>query len=436
MPRLANPQAALRRAGLSESPVRTVGHERTERHAMRIAYVFPSIPTRNDTDPDFAKLTRDKKDWLGQEAEAVRAALDRQQRPDSAVSIHVMYTYDAEAVTNNIEWFATRPPGFMTKRWWYQGKQWSRRWLRKIIDWRPDIVHWQMNSYAYTFHLASRGFVRHRIPYVYQHHGPHLARKWWVRQVLKYPHHHAARGIYITDYHEKQYREGLGLDPDRNTLVRVGYSTAFHPRDKEECRKQSGLGGNPILFWAGGINRRKDPLCVLEAFDRVADEFPEARFYMAGYGPQDEEVDQLIESRPRLKEQVTRLGYVNNEELPILENAADIFVMGSHGEGFCVASMEAMACGCFPVLTTLECFREQTQQGSLGCLFEPGDVEGCAEALRKAMGDIEFREKARAQVPDRVRGWAWDQVADRLLEVYDEVLREARRQPRDGTKRR
>lgn len=388
---------------------------------MRVAFIFPSIPTRNDKEPDFADLTRNKKDWFGQSAEAVKSVLD-QRHPGSDVSCHIMYTYDANVITEGVEWFATKPPGFMTGRWWYQGKQWSRTWLNKILDWKPDLIHWQMNSYAYTFNLASRHFVKHNIPYVYHHHGPHLAKKAWVRKILKYPHHHAIRGIYLTNFHEKQYRLGLNLDQSKNVIVPEGYDKRFRKLDRTECRAKSKFKGNPTLFWCGGINKRKDPLCVLEAYNQVIADFPEAHFYLAGYGPLDQQVDAFIAHHPLLTKQVTRLGYVNNEELPTLENAADIFVMGSHGEGFALASMEAMACGCFPVVTTLDGFLEQTQNGKLGQHFEPGDVAGCAQALRKAIGDVEYREAIRAQVPQAVQKWTWHNIAVQLVDLYQEIL--------------
>ncbi len=388
---------------------------------MRVAFVFPSIPTRNDREQDFALLTQTKKDWLGQEAESVKNALDK-RGSDHAVSIHSMYTYDAEATTNGVEWFATCPPKFMTTRWWYQGKQWSGRWFKKILDWQPDLVHWQMNSYAYTFHLAARGLVKNNVPYVYQHHGPHLARKSWVRKVLKYPHDHAERGIYLTKYHEQQYTEGLGLDSAKNVIIPVGYSTRFKLMDQLECRKEAEFTGDPIFFWCGGINKRKDPLCVLEAFDKITTDFPDARFYIAGYGPQDEEVDQLIESRPGLKKQVIRLGYVDNQKIPMYENASDIFVMGSHGEGFALASMEAMSCGSFPVLTKLDCFVEQTQNGHLGQHFDAGDVTGCAEAMKRAINDVRTRQGLREEVSAAVQQWTWPNSAERLVDLYEQVL--------------
>ncbi len=388
---------------------------------MRIAFVFGSIPTRNDREMDLRRAVVDKKDWLGQEAESVRAALDR-RHPGSAVSVHLMYTIDGRAESSGVEWFATRPMWPMTRRSFYQGKQWSRRFMRGILDWKPDLVHWQMNSYAYTFHLAARSLVKHGIPYVYQHHGPHLARKGYIRRILRYPNLMAERGIYLTKYHEEMYRQGLGLDPAKSRIIRVGYDERFRPLDRAACRAKTGFTGEPTLFWAAGITKRKDPITVLKAYEQVAEEFPASHFYIAGSGLIDAEVDALIASSPVLQRQVTRLGYVNNALLPEMENAADIYVMGSHGEGFCVSSMEAMACGLFPVLTTVPCFVEQTDGGRLGELFEPGNVQQCAACLRRAIGDVEYREQVRRELPETVRTLTWGYAAEQLVDLYEEVL--------------
>lgn len=389
---------------------------------MRIAFIFPSIPTRNDRETDLRRAVIEKKDWLGQEAESVKAALD-QRHPGSAVSVHIMYTKSGHAVADEgVEWFATKPMWPMTRRKFYQGKQWSRAFMRKILDWKPDLVHWQMNSYAYTFHLAARSLVKHGIPYVYQHHGPHLARKGYIRKILQYPHEHAAKGIYLTRYHEEMYRQGLHLDPAKNCIIRVGYDERFQPLDRAACKEKTGFKGEPILFWAAGITKRKDPLTVLRAYETVAPEFPKSHFYIAGSGLIDEEVDALIAGSPTLQKYVTRLGYVNNALLPEMENAADIYVMGSHGEGFCVSSMEAMACGLFPVLTTVPCFVEQTDNGRLGELFEAGNVQQCAQCLRKAIGDVDRRESVRREMPETVRTLTWGYAANQLVDLYEEVL--------------
>lgn len=388
---------------------------------MRIAFVFGSIPTRNDQETDLHQAVVEKKDWLGQEAESVSEVLKR-RHPGSAVSVHLMYSWTSQLMVNDVEWFATRPHTLMTNRYFYQGKQWSGKWIRKVLDWEPDLVHWQMNSYAYTFHMASKAFVKHGVPYVYQHHGPHLARKPWVRMILRYPNRHAARGIYLTHDHELAYRTGLGLDVEKSAIIPVGYDEKFKVMDQQEARDESGFQGDPILFWCGGLSERKDPITILRAYDLVVSSFPKSHMYIIGYGPLDDIVRNFISSHTNLQNNVTMLGYVNNSRIPAMVNAADIFVLGSWGEGFSIASMEAMACGVLPIVTTLPCFKEQTDNGRYGLLFEPGNVEKCASHMRKAMGDVEYRREIRQQLPEVMKRFSWSYAAEQLVNLYEDVL--------------
>ncbi|MBL1217675.1 MAG: glycosyltransferase family 1 protein [Planctomycetes bacterium] len=398
---------------------------------MRIAFAFGSIPTRNNQETDLQRAVVDKKDWLGQEAEYVAEVLGRRQ-PGSATSIHVMYPVSGEAESNGVEWYATRPPSFMMKPFFYQGKQWSSRWMNKILDWKPDLVHWHMNSYAYTFHLASRRLVKAGMPYVYQHHAAYLAKKPWVRRILRYPHRMAKRGIYSISYYEKQYREGLGLDPSKSTVIPVGYDESFHKMDRDECRRITKFEGDPVLFWCHGLTHRKDPLTVLKAYEQVIGEFPKSHFYMAGSGPIADQVGAYVQQSEALRTHVTLMGYVNNSDVPPMANAADIFIMASHMEPYGIASMEAMACGAFPVLSAIPSMYEQTDNGRLGLLFEPGDVEDCTAKLRRAMGDVEFREAIRAQLPEATKPRSWGQTAERLVDLYEDVLGLEPTRERDG----
>lgn len=388
---------------------------------MRIAYVFGSIPTRNNQETDLQTAVVDKKDWLGQEAEYVASALET-RHPGSAVSIHLMYPINGYANSNGVEWFATRPPKIMLNQFFYQGKQWSSKWFKKLVDWKPDLVHWQMNSYAYTFHWAARQFVRRGMPFIYQHHGAYLARKPWVRAVLKYPNRVALRGIYSIAHYEEQYRKGLGLDASKNVVIPVGYDESFHKMDRDECRARTNFKGNPTLFWCHGLTQRKDPLTVLAAYKQLISEFPESRFYIAGNGPQEKEVAEYINSDKGLKEHVEMLGWVNNTEVPYMDNASDIFLMASTGEAYGIASMEAMACGAFPVFSAIPSLIEQTENGKLGLHFEAGNVQDCVEKLRKAMGDIEFRENIRAVLPVATKKRSWGTTAQKLVDLYEEVL--------------
>lgn len=57
--------------------------------------------------------------------------------------------------------------------------------------------------------------------------------------------------------------------------------------------------------------------------------------------------------------------------------------------------LEAMACGCFPVVGDIDSLREWITQDVNGILIDPGNPEQLAEAILKAIDDIKMRESAR-----------------------------------------
>lgn len=57
--------------------------------------------------------------------------------------------------------------------------------------------------------------------------------------------------------------------------------------------------------------------------------------------------------------------------------------------------LEAMACGCFPIVGDLESLREWIEDGSNGFLVDPGDASALAEAILSALDQDQLRAKAR-----------------------------------------
>jgi glycosyltransferase involved in cell wall biosynthesis len=80
---------------------------------------------------------------------------------------------------------------------------------------------------------------------------------------------------------------------------------------------------------------------------------------------------------------VKLVGAVEHDDMETWYNAADYFVLGSHREGSGFALCEAMACGCVPVVTRIPSFKKMTNDGKLGCSFEPGNAGQLFEALQR-----------------------------------------------------
>jgi glycosyltransferase involved in cell wall biosynthesis len=79
------------------------------------------------------------------------------------------------------------------------------------------------------------------------------------------------------------------------------------------------------------------------------------------------------------------VGRVNGDELLDAYRSADLFVMPSVHEGFCIPVIEAMACG-LPVIAARAAALPETVAGG-GLTFQPDDAEDLARQVRRVLGE-------------------------------------------------
>ncbi|HEX7844174.1 MAG TPA: glycosyltransferase family 4 protein [Chitinophagaceae bacterium] len=170
----------------------------------------------------------------------------------------------------------------------------------------------------------------------------------------------------------------------------VQASSHFKAADRTIAKMITGVEGEPIFLWVGNLIERKDPLTVVKAFTEFLTHQPGARLYMIW---QSGELLPAVKKMVEGVEQVRLVGKVEHNELEHWYNSADFIISGSHHEGSGIAIIEAMSCGCIPILTAIPSFKQMTAQGSCGLMYEPGNENELLRLLLKT-GQMD-REKER-----------------------------------------
>jgi glycosyltransferase involved in cell wall biosynthesis len=93
----------------------------------------------------------------------------------------------------------------------------------------------------------------------------------------------------------------------------------------------------------------------------------------------------------KLGEHVLLLPYLPQEQLWRLYSRAQIYVSLSSHDGTPNTFLEALACGCFPVVGDIESLREWLTDGVNGLLVDPLDPQQAANAMIKAITDENLR---------------------------------------------
>jgi glycosyltransferase involved in cell wall biosynthesis len=111
-------------------------------------------------------------------------------------------------------------------------------------------------------------------------------------------------------------------------------STPLRPVARQAARQETGLRGSPAVLWVGRLNANKDPLTVLDGFERSVERLPHATLTMI-YSTEEllAPVRRRVESAPALSARVHLVGTVPRDRMPMYFSAADLYVGGSHHEG-------------------------------------------------------------------------------------------------------
>jgi glycosyltransferase involved in cell wall biosynthesis len=117
-----------------------------------------------------------------------------------------------------------------------------------------------------------------------------------------------------------------------------------------------------------------------------------------------------------IRESVRQLNNLNDEDLVILYNLADVLVFRSISEGFGWPPLEAMACGC-PVVAS--------NAGSLpeicgdACIYvRATDVDQIAEAIERVLAGNDLRESLIRRGQLQAAKFSWKSTAAEFLDLF------------------
>jgi len=196
--------------------------------------------------------------------------------------------------------------------------------------------------------------------------------------------------------------------------------------------------GENILLYTGRVHPEKGVHVLIEAFAR-AGELGNWRLKIVGPwevafgGGGDDYLAQLRSSASSLGERVEFVGREFDEAKLIAHYAsAKIFVypsLAEKGETFGLAALEAMAAGCCPVVSALECFRDFITPEANGAIFNhrQADPAGAlARVLDRLAPDAVLIKKLRDAAWRDAQAFTMEKIADRFLEDFASLIPNAR----------
>lgn len=177
--------------------------------------------------------------------------------------------------------------------------------------------------------------------------------------------------------------------------------------------------GDYILFFSRIDIYTKGLDLLMEAFARVAADFPSLRLILAGY-----EFDSAAKLREMLpgdvRGRVEYAGFMTGARKAALLAGAMAVVLPSRHESAPISIIEAAACA-RPVLVSDIPELGFVQEHRMGLAFRSGSAEDLAEKMAKLLGDAGLRRQCGLRGREYARQFLWDSIAPRFESALQSV---------------
>ncbi len=297
---------------------------------------------------------------------------------------------------------------------------WSLR--RLIVEFQPDVIHCHRGNDHGLAAAVLRSFPADRRPAVVRTRHRAVPVKNTISNRWLYLKNTDAV-IAVSARAAESYGPMGPLIQDRMTTILSSVDLSrFRPDQRSnEWRRANGIDDDHLLVGLiARIQRVKGQRPFLESAARVAKDFPNARFLMAGAGPEGarQKLNVYIEELG-LAGKVVFLGWVDN--ISAVTASLDVGVLASLGsEASSRIVYEYMASGVPVVATAVGCIPQIVGEPEVGLVVPPGDVNAMTEAISRMLGSDEIRadfaRKGRERVESHHTRERW---LNDILDVYN-----------------
>jgi anaerobic magnesium-protoporphyrin IX monomethyl ester cyclase len=288
---------------------------------------------------------------------------------------------------------------------------------------RLDLLHYTDHAMSLFQMTCPTIITVHDIAYVRFPNMLNKSRQIYKKNILRISIERADIIVADSFSTKRDIIEYYGTNEKKIKVVHLGVESRFRPiSNVEEYRLKNKLPSKMILN-VGTLEPRKNVVSLIKAFKKLREKgVKDHKLVIAGekgwlYKEIFKEVD-----HSDLKQEIIFLGVVRDQDLPMLYNCADIFVYPSFYEGFGLPPLEAMACG-IPVITSNSSSLPEVI-GDAGIMVSPTNVNSLCEAMQSVLTNKGLWHHMSNKGLERCKLFSWEATANKIVEIYDELLSE------------
>ena len=295
--------------------------------------------------------------------------------------------------------------------------------VRKLIYAACDLwVCPNHERYAFRAPVPTLGTV-HDLMHRYESRFPEVgdngefeSREFHFRETCRW-----TRGVMVdSETGARQLVDSYGIDSRKvYVLPYIPPAYIFDGPLARDHRVESVIALPPkFFFYPAQFYRHKNHSALITALSRMLGQYPDVQLVLAGatdrnaYSDVKEQVSAL-----GMTENVTFMGYVEDETMPELYMRARALIMPTFFGPTNIPQLEAFALGC-PVATS-RIYGIPDQVGDAALLFDPASVDEIYEALVRLWTDDALCAVLKARGYAHAKRWGRPQFRGRVREIIE-----------------
>lgn len=236
---------------------------------------------------------------------------------------------------------------------------------------------------------------------------------------------HSARYIFaVSEPVKRNVVELYGVAEDKVVVMPCGFEqNIFKPvtLDRNKVLSKFGLripAEAKLLSFSGKLSRTKGIDTLLQA-NRYLQKKTNVHLLIMGSG----DIENVLSDAQRMQcccDNVHFLGHLIPAEVAEINNIADVGVIPSRSEGFCIAGLETIACGT-PIVMTDAARVAEYAVAAVVAVENPQQL--AAAIVRLLNSPVRKQQQLRHQALQSAAQFTWENIVARRLAYYDELSR-------------
>jgi glycosyltransferase involved in cell wall biosynthesis len=308
----------------------------------------------------------------------------------------------------------------VTPRWYSYGEQLLLPF--QLMGHNLDLIHYPHFNSPILFAKKSVCTIHDLTPFQFDGHKMKSSwRKRAHRLVFGQTIKRARHILCVSDFTKDEIIRQFKINSNKLTTTHLGVDERFRLLEKNgiiESVKTKYKITAPFIFFIGAWRNHKNLEGLISAFEILKNKYKIPHQLVLG-GQEFSEypnIRQKINSSA-FKNNIVTPGFIAPEDLPMIYNAADAFVLPSFAEGFGLIAIEAQACGCPVAASNISSLPEVLNDSAL--FFDPKNFNEMAEQIHSIISNNDLKNNLIAKGLENVKRFSWKKCAEATLEVYE-----------------